>query len=41
MSRFSYGERMTEALKKTMNDAQSKVVKRRHYPIDVMLVRAR
>jgi hypothetical protein len=27
---------MTEALKKTMNDAMSKVLKRLHYPIEVM-----
>jgi len=29
---------MTQTLKKTMNDAMSKVLKRLHYPIEVMLV---
>lgn len=29
---------MTQALEKTMNDAMSKVLKRLHYPIEVMLV---
>ena len=29
---------MTRTLKKTMNDAMSKVLKRLHYPIEVMLV---
>ncbi len=29
---------MTQTLKKTMSDAMSKVLKRLHYPIEVMLV---
>src|SRR5881394_3767568 len=32
---------MTQTLKKTMNDAMSKVLKRLHYPIEVMLVSVR
>ena len=36
VARIGYGERMTETPTKTMNDALSKVVKRLHYPLEVM-----
>ena len=38
IGRCSYPGLMTEPLKKTMNDALGKVLKRLHYPIEVMLV---
>ena len=37
INRISCGDRLTEALKKTMNDALRKVVERLHDPLDVML----
>ena len=37
LTRIGYDGRMMEASPKTMNDALSKVVKRLHYPLEVML----
>ena len=41
VARIGYGGWMTETPTKTMNDALSKVVKRLHYPLEVMLQRVR
>ena len=38
VSRIVYREGLTEGEKKTMNEALGKVLKRLHYPIEVMLV---